>query len=66
MDETKTEEAPQVVIPETEVPAESETESETGSEPVQPEEEGGRIPGLSWRLASWLRERLEPAIILRS
>ena len=45
LDETKTEEAPQVVIPETEVPAESETESETGSEPVQPEEEGGRNTG---------------------
>ena len=45
LDETKTEEAPQVVIPETEVPAESETESENGSEPVQPEEEGGRNTG---------------------
>lgn len=45
LDETKTEEAPQVVIPETEAPAESETESETGSEPVQPEEENGRNTG---------------------
>ena len=45
LDETKTEEAPQVVIPETEAPAESETESETGSEPVQPEEEDGRNTG---------------------
>lgn len=45
LDETKTEEAPQVVIPETEAPAESETESETGSEPVQPKEEDGRNTG---------------------
>ena len=45
LDETKTEEAPQVVIPETEALAESETESETGSEPVQPEEEDGRNTG---------------------
>ena len=45
LDETKTEEVPQVVIPETEALAESETESETGSEPVQPEEEDGRNTG---------------------
>ena len=45
MDETQTEETPQVVIPETEVPAETGTESETGSETVQPEEDGGMNTG---------------------
>ena len=45
LDETKTEEAPQVVIPETEVPAENEKESETGSETAQTEEEGGMNTG---------------------
>ena len=45
LDETKTEETPQVVIPETEAPEETGTESETGSEPVQPEEDGGMNTG---------------------
>ena len=45
LDETKTEETPQVVIPETEVPEETGTESETGSEPTQPEADGGRNTG---------------------
>lgn len=45
LDETKTEETPQVVIPETEAPAETGTESEAGSEPTQPEADGGRNTG---------------------